>query len=123
MSLSNFFSINMPYGLKRTSNNEWVAFNREYHPLGYNTTNIMPSIYNDNCFLDLPLYTKYKDLTEEIIRKHIRTEDINVDKNGNIQLVFFYSDSTDPSSPDAKASDWDNYFRIIKFITKFQREV
>jgi hypothetical protein len=32
MALSDFFRINMPYGLKRNPSDEWFAFNREYMP-------------------------------------------------------------------------------------------
>ncbi len=34
--LSDFFRINLPYGISRTDDNEWFAFNREYLPLGWN---------------------------------------------------------------------------------------
>jgi len=34
--LGNFFRINMPYGIIRNENGEWMAFNREYMPLGFN---------------------------------------------------------------------------------------
>ena len=34
MALSNFFKINLPYGIKRNENGQWTAFNREYKPLG-----------------------------------------------------------------------------------------
>ena len=38
MGLFDFFRVNLPYGLKKNSKKEWIAFNREYMPLGWNTT-------------------------------------------------------------------------------------
>jgi hypothetical protein len=38
MSLTDFFRKNLPYGIARNENGEWMAFNREYLPLGFNTT-------------------------------------------------------------------------------------
>jgi hypothetical protein len=37
MPLTDFFRINLPYGLKRNDNDEWFCFNREYVPLGWNS--------------------------------------------------------------------------------------
>lgn len=119
MGFSNFFRINMPYGMKRTANNEWMAFNREYVPLGYNKK-VGGSIYSDDFFSDLPLYTEYKGLTEELIRKNFESDNIRENDRGEIQLVWLYSDATNPSDDGAKSEDWDNYFRIIKFLSKFE---
>jgi hypothetical protein len=117
--LSDFFRINLPYGLKRNSNNEWFAFNREYVPLGWNSTDGHESIHDDKAFSKFQVYTKYKGLTENAILKIIKNPDaIQKDKEGKIAFVFFYNDKTNPqSSPQY----WNEYFDIIKAFSKFDR--
>jgi len=60
--LSDFFRINLPYGIAKNENGEWMAFNREYLPLGYNDTNLkgLPG----ESYTELPVYTRYDNFTE-----------------------------------------------------------
>ena len=117
--LSDFFRINLPYGLKINSNGEWFIFNREYVPLGFNSTDGHESIFDDKSFSKFPVYTKYKGLTENAIIKIIKNPDaIQRDEEGKIVRVFFYNDKTNPqSSPQY----WNDYFDIIKEFSKFDR--
>jgi len=48
MSLTDFFRINLPCGIKKSSSGEWFAFNRKYVPLGWNSTRNSESIYEQN---------------------------------------------------------------------------
>jgi len=57
--LSDFFRINLPYGIERNDKGEWKAFNREYMPIGYN--NDRKGMVEDD-----RLYTKYKGVTERL---------------------------------------------------------
>ena len=61
MALCNFFRINLPYGIYRNEHDEWFAFNREYMPLGYNSTKHKRGF---DSYSTLPLFTKYKGLGE-----------------------------------------------------------
>ena len=117
--LSDFFRINLPYGLKINSNGEWFVFNREYVPLGWNTTEGDKSIFNDRTFSKYPVYTKYKGLTENAIMKIIKDDNaIQRDESGKIVAVFFYNDGTNPQS---NPKHWDDYFKIIKAFSKFDK--
>jgi len=58
MSLTDFFRINLPYGIHRNKNNEWSAFNREYLPLGWNNNEQGKSIMIESSFKDFPIHTK-----------------------------------------------------------------
>lgn len=117
MALTDFFRINLPYGLKKNSKGEWFTFNREYVPLGWNSTAGAKSIFDENAYPDYPVYTKYKGLTENAILKIITDPDrIQRNKAGEIDSVFFYNDRTNPqSSPEY----WKDYFEIIKAFSKF----
>ena len=46
--------------VKASQSNQWFAFNREYKPLGWNSTDFI----NETQF---PVYTQYKGLTDKII--------------------------------------------------------
>jgi hypothetical protein len=118
MALTDFFRINLPYGLKKNSTGEWFVFNREYVPLGWNSTDGHESIYDDKSFSKFPVYTKYKGLTETAILKVIKDPDrIQRNDAGEIVRIFFYYDKTNPqSSPEY----WNDYFNIIKAFSKFE---
>ena len=117
MSLTDFFRINLPYGMKKNSKGEWYVFNREYIPLGWNTTANQKSIYDENAYLDQPLYSKYKGLTETAILEIIKDpERVLRNEDGEVDSVFFYNDRTNPkTSPEY----WNDYFEIIKAFSKF----
>lgn len=120
MALTDFFRINLPYGIKKNSNDEWFIFNREYVPLGWNSTRGDKSIFDDVTFSKYPVYTKYKGLTENAILKIIKNPDaIQRDEAGNISKVFFYNDRTNPQS---NPKYWDEYFEIIKSFSKFDKK-
>ncbi|MDF2856856.1 MAG: hypothetical protein K0Q87_2707 [Neobacillus sp.] len=118
MSLTDFFRINLPYGIKKNSSGEWFAFNREYVPLGWNTTRNSESIYEQNPYDEQPIYTKFKGLTEHSILNIVKDlEAIKKNENGEINCVFFYNDRTNPQS---NPQFWNDYFEIIKAFSKFE---
>lgn len=118
MDLTDFFRINFPYGLRKNSTGQWFAFNREYAPLGWNSSSGAKSIFEDNPYPGYPVYTKYQGLTENAILKIITDPDaVQRNKAGEIDSVFFYNDRTNPqSSPQY----WTDYFNIIKAFSKFE---
>ncbi len=114
MALTDFFKINLPYGLKRNDAGEWFVFNREYMPLGWNKKDI--SNYND--FKELPLYTKYNGLTEATILNTIKdSERIQRNDKGEITQIFFYYDGNDPMGDSTK---WNDYFEKIEAFSQFK---
>lgn len=119
MALTDFFRINLPYSMTKNSKNEWYVFNREYVPLGWNSTTKHKSIFDENAYPDFPLYTKYKGLTEKSILKIIKDPDrIQRNEAGEIVRVFFYYDKT---SPQSNPTYWNDYFEIIKTFSKFDK--
>lgn len=89
MALTDFFRINMPYGLRRNEKGEWFTFNREYKPLGFKT--------NDRVrYEDYPIFVKYKGLTDGKIKKLAIPESLAHDEKGNVYLFCLYDDATNP---------------------------
>lgn len=116
MALTDFFRINMPYGMRKNSKGEWFLFNREYVPLGWNKTN-EKSIYDDTAFGDYPVFTKYKLLTDALLEKVAwdKQDGVKRDKEGRIELVFLYNDRTNPQS---EPGYWDVYFEKIRLLSR-----
>lgn len=116
--LSNFFRINLPYGIAVNDKGEWMAFNREYMPLGYNSTT-----YKKNpgkSYLEMPIYTKYKGLTEKFIIGLIdEPEQASRDENGEIRYVFLYNDGSNPTNGSSRSKDlWERYFQKLEKLAK-----
>ncbi|MDR7131281.1 hypothetical protein J2X69_003642 [Algoriphagus sp. 4150] len=118
--LNNFFRINLPYGIIRNDKGEWMAFNREYMPLGYNDTEFKGRL--PIAFEDKPIWTKYKALNEKTLLaiSWDDEEGVRRDSAGKIEWVFFYNDKSNPSASKLK-SDWDAYFEKIKCLSNFKK--
>lgn len=95
--LTNFFRINLPYGIARNDNDEWMAFNREYMPLGFNNIDFKEHV--GVSYDDKPIYAKYAGLTEKLLLELAFDEEKGIikDSNGKIKTIFFYNDGTNPS--------------------------
>ena len=118
--LNDFFRINLPYGIAKNVDGEWMAFNREYMPLGYNNTSYKGNPGKD--FLDLPVYTKYDKISDKLLAEIAWGEEgIFRDDNDKIVKVFLYNDRSNPlnQKPD-KAEIWDDYFEKLKKLSKVQ---
>lgn len=71
MSLTDFFRINLPYGMNKNENGEWMFFNREYMPLGWKESFTNENIIHNSSKTTIPIYAKYKGLTDAIILKKL----------------------------------------------------
>ncbi|GBF21829.1 hypothetical protein C21_04018 [Arenibacter sp. NBRC 103722] len=112
MSLSNFFKINLPYGIKRDNNGHWAAFNREYKPLGENDNF---KSFSDGDFV----YTNYGKLSDKLLMQLADgPTSVHMDENNVITKVFFYDDATNPSNhSEYDTKLWDNYFEKLRILS------
>lgn len=116
--LSDFFRINLPYGIAKNSKGEWMAFNREYMPIGFNNQDSKGD--PGTSYADLSIYTKYKGITEKLLTEISDNEsDIHRDENGNIIKLFLYNDGTNPMNQSKDKNElWDIYFDKLKKLSK-----
>nr|WP_169605363.1 hypothetical protein [Microscilla sp. PRE1] len=116
----NFFRINLPYGIARNDQGEWMAFNREYMPLGYNDTSLKGD--PGNSFQDLPIYTSYKGLTEKVLTELAHSSDaIRRNENNEITTIFLYNDRSNPTNQyEEKPHYWKLYFEKLKKLSELQ---
>lgn len=119
MGLTDFFRINLPYGIVKNNDGEWMAFNREYVPLGWNITD--PTIQNINdgiSFNDIPVKTKYKNVTEKLLAKLIdNNTSVDYDDKGKIKKIILYNDRTNPTNDKEY---WDRYVDKIKILSQLK---
>lgn len=118
--LNNFFRINLPYGIAKNENGEWMAFNREYMPLGFNDTSFKE--HPGYSYSNIPIYTKYKRLTEAFLIDiaHDGEKGLSRNEAGEILKVFFYDDATNPVS-NSKDLFWENYFEKLQKLSKIEK--
>ena len=109
MGLNTFFTINMPYGIQKNDKNEWVAFNREYAPIGWNEylKEGGANLTEKESTSHLPIKTSYKSI-DRVILKYSNMYDNLVQRNnkGEIDTLFFYDDGTKPT---INKKYWDAY--------------
>ncbi|HLW41248.1 MAG TPA: hypothetical protein VKY82_02635 [Flavobacterium sp.] len=117
--LNNFFRINLPYGIAKSQDDKWMAFNREYMPLGFNDVNYKE--HPGYSYKEMPIYTKYKRLTENFLTELAGNEKfITRNSEGEITKIFFYDDTTNPVN-GSKSELWENYFSKIQKLAKFEK--
>jgi len=69
-----FFTINMPSGMIKNKRGEWFVFNRDFLPLGWNSTDLHEPIDKEDVYKQIPVFTPYDGLTDEIIESTIRDQ-------------------------------------------------
>lgn len=117
--LNNFFRINLPYGIAKNENGEWMAFNREYMPLGFNDINFKE--HPGYSYTNIPIYTKYKRLTENFLIDIAHSEKgLSRNESGEIVKVFLYDDATNPVS-SSKDQLWNSYFKKLQKLSKMEK--
>jgi len=113
MALTDFFSINLPYGMEKNEKGEWMVFNREYKPLGFNSK-------KKEVYENYPIFTKFSGLTDECILKIAsRSEEKEEDGKMKIYKFWFYNDETNPIK---NSNNWLIYCNKIKQISKYKRK-
>ena len=123
MPLSDFFRINLPYGIARNDVGEWIAFNREYKPLGFNDD--FDDEHDVHRHTDLPLYTFYAGISEKFLLSVGWNEDEAIvrNKDGEIIKVYLYNDRLNPRN---QAVDnpvlWQQYFDKLRLLSGMERK-
>lgn len=116
MPLTDFFRINLPYGVSKNIEGKWVAFNREYLPIGF--TNNKNGKDLDSSYLNLPLGVEYKGLTETFISKLVNDPKyIKKNESGEIERFFLYDDTTNPFSSKRSKVLLDIYFNKLESLS------
>lgn len=123
MPLSDFFRINLPYGIARNEAGEWAAFNREYKPLGFSDD--YDEEHDIERYIGLPVFTFYSGVTEKFLLSIGWNEDEAIvrNKDGEIIKVYLYNDRLNPRN---QANDdpalWQRYFDKLRLLSGMERK-
>lgn len=118
-----FFRINMPYGISKNENGEWMAFNREYLPLGY-SCQPNEGYYHvlEPKHIGLPVYRKFYGLTDSFLLKLAATEkSIRRGEDGKICVVWFYNDATNPThvhEGESQKAKYEQYWNKLQLLAE-----
>jgi hypothetical protein len=117
-NMFNFFRINFIYGLAKNKNGEWMAFNREYMPIGYNNSEHKISGFPETASFDLPVYAKY-NLKDEVLLKIATHRTIN--EEGELVAIWLYNDNTNPMNQGkTKNSYWEEYWSKLEILSQLE---
>jgi len=118
MALTDFFRINMPYGMERNDQNQWRVFNREYKPIGFNTREELKMD-------EYPIWVEYPGLSDSIIKKIAHEGFVIKNDQGQIIKFWFYNDASNPTNYNSKDDDqglWSDYFNKLQLLAKFKKK-
>lgn len=89
MDSSNFFYINLPYGLQRKADGSWFAFNRLGLPLGCSDSSLKEPLGED-AYNSYPIASRY-NLTDGELRALADNSGTEYDQLGMISRIYLYS--------------------------------
>ena len=107
MEIVYFDQIYLPYCLRRLDDGSWVALNRKYKPVGFNTRD-----WTD--YDDYPVSFNFGPRDEKVLRT------LSVDDDQIEGIVYLYSDSC---APDRSPRDASNYFNKLGKLMKMSNEL
>ena len=120
MALTDFFRINMPYGLKKNPDGSWFVFNREYLPLGFWDTRYKTESHLDKPYRELPVNCFYRRCTWRLLESIIELGEAYVKRNdkGEVYMIFLYNDLTNPQS---RPEYWPQYWKKIELLSSLKK--
>lgn len=111
--MTDFFRINMPYGMQKNEKGEWMFFNREYNPLG--------SVVRDHEVNEQQYYCRYVKLDDSLLTGLAEVGSIDRNEQGEITRIWFYNDSTTPAGMKVNNELWDKYTSKLKRLCALRR--
>lgn len=108
----------MPYGIVRNDKNEWMAFNREYLPLGF-SKRILTDTEIDGADLMGLCYSKYNGLNEDFLIQ-LSHGNVERDIDSKIKRIWFYDDGSNPVNVSKKKQSemFSNYFKKMELLSR-----
>lgn len=114
-AFSNFFQINMPYGVIFKANGQVVCFNREYAPLGHLKSNESYLAWSNES--DLPIFGNYEPVSDDLLRKISIDGKIDVLEDGT-RIIWLYLDDSNPTHHPKSDKKWQAYFDKIRMLSE-----
>lgn len=115
--LSDFFRINLPYGMAKDESGKWMLFNRERKPIGFNTDEPIKGLHR------LPINNGYWGLSDRFIMELTGYDEASItrDEKGNIQQFKLYNDATNPiNQPSRDNKFWGAYWKKLEMLAQLR---
>lgn len=111
--MTDFFRINMPYGMVKNNKGESCFFNREYTYLGSKERGKIQE--------DPPFFCQYIGITNDFLESLAEENSIERDEKGRITRIWFYNDATTPARVKIDDELWNTYINKIKKLCELKR--
>ncbi|MEY8722015.1 hypothetical protein AALN73_12710 [Bacteroides stercorirosoris] len=111
---TDFFRMNLPYGMQKNEKGEWMFFNRQYKPLGCATTDFIA----DKDLVNF--YSKYPKMDNAFLESLAEFGSVDKNEAGEITRIWFYSDATVPSLEKLDESRWNHYIGKLKLLASLR---
>lgn len=96
----------LPYCLLKQENGSYLALNRNYKPLSFNTTDYLD-------YKDYPIEIRFKNLTK------LKAFKLSWNKSTNVDKIFLYNDGC---IPVVSAKYMNEYLKKLKILSKLKVE-
>lgn len=107
MSVStDFRAVYFPYCIERMADGTWVVLNRQYKPVGFNTSDFIR-------YESFPVSAKLKGIGPGILKK------LSYDGDGTGQKIYLYNDGCVPTHSKA---NMDAYLKRLEILAKLSVE-
>lgn len=113
---TDFLRMNLPYGMQKNENGQWMFFNRQYKPLGCATTDFIV----DKDLVDF--YSYYPKMDDAFLESLGEFGAIDRNAEGQIKRVWFYKDATVPSVGKLDEVKWNNYISKLKMLASLKAQ-
>lgn len=113
---TDFFRMNLPYGMQKNEEGQWMFFNRYYKPLGCATSRIIP----DKELVDFCSY--YPKMDNAFLVSLAEFGSVRRNEEGEIYQLWFYNDATVPSLQTLDEDKWNNYIGKLKLLASLRDE-
>lgn len=112
--MTDFFRINLPYGMVRNGKGEWCFFNREYTYLGSKEHGVLEE--------DSSFFCHYEGITDKLLEE-LAADSSSITRNEKNEIVriWFYNDETNPAGEKLDENLWDMYQWKLKTLCKLKR--
>lgn len=105
-SLGDFRAAFLPYCIEKQKDGSYVVLNREYKPVGFNTTEWID-------YDKYPVSAFIKGLTPSVMKK------ISIEDDCDPEHIYLYSDGTNPLLSKA---NMDSYLKKLSVLAKLRFE-
>lgn len=105
MSVStDFRAVYFPYCIEKQADNTWVILNREYKPVGFNTSDFIR-------YEDYPVSARLKGIGPGVCKKLSHTGEVEGDR------IYLYNDG---SAPTHTRGNMDAYLKKLDILAKLR---